>query len=147
MHNKHINTDAGLAVFFFQFRLVPRAGYVCRCAIKGGTKMNKLKRLFAGLVVCCLFSLPVSASTLCPDGQYHADGSCKLCPDGSYTTAPRCALAPDGNYIPDYGRGSRLAPDGRYIPETGSMVLCPDGNYYPGRSCRLMPDGRYMGAQ
>lgn len=110
-------------------------------------KMNKLKALLAGLVVCCLFSLPVSASTLCPDGQYHADGICKLCPDGSYTTAPRCTLAPSGNYVPDYGRGSRLTPAGSYIPETGSMVLCPDGNYYPGRSCRLMPNGHYMGGQ
>lgn len=93
------------------------------------------------------FSAPVFAATLCPDGQYHADGICKLCPDGSYTTAPRCALSPDGKYIPDYGRGSKLTPDGKYIPDTGSMVLCPDGNYYPGRSCRLLPDGRYIGVQ
>jgi len=85
--------------------------------------------------VLLTFSVPGIASTLCPDGQYHADGVCKLCPDGTYTTAPRCALAPDGKYIPDYGRGSTLTPDGRYIPDTGSMVLCPDGNFYPGQSC------------
>lgn len=114
---------------------------------KGELKMKKASVMFFLLLLCILFSLPVSASTLCPDGQYHADGSCKLCPDGSYTTAPRCSLAPDGNYTPDYGRGTRLTPNGNYIPETGSMVLCPDGNYYPGRSCRLMPDGRYMGSQ
>lgn len=109
--------------------------------------MRTLKRLFGALVMCSLFSLPVSAATLCPDGQYHADGICKLCPDGSWTTAPSCTLAPDGNYVPDYGRGTRLAPDGKYIPDTGSMVLCPDGNYYPGRNCRLLPDGRYIGMQ
>jgi hypothetical protein len=75
-----------------------------------------MKTVFVLLGVCIFLSSPVFAATLCPDGQYHADGVCKLCPDGSYTTAPRCALAPDGTYAPDYGRGTRLAPDGRYIP-------------------------------
>ncbi len=111
---------------------------------KGGGDMKHILLLAALLLT---LSAPVFASTLCPDGKYHADGACKLCPDGSYTTAPRCALAPDGQYVPDYGGGTRLSPKGNYIPETGRMVLCPDGNYYPGTSCRLMPDGRYIGVQ
>ncbi len=120
------------------------AGALKRLASEVYTMKETLLLLAAVLFI---FSAPAFSATLCPDGQYHADGACKLCPDGSYTTAPRCALAPDGKYIPDYGRGSKLAPDGRYIPDTGSMVLCPDGNYYPGRSCRLLPDGRYIGSQ
>ena len=112
-----------------------------------GNGGNTLKHTLLLAALLSSFSAPVLAATLCPDGQYHADGTCKLCPDGTYTTAPRCALAPDGNYLPDYGRGSKLAPDGRYIPNTGSMVLCSDGNYYPGRSCRLLPDSRYIGSQ
>lgn len=116
-----------------------------RWATQSGGLMSKVRSLLFVLLSATSFS--AASSTMCPDGQFHADGQCKLCPDGSWTTAPRCALAPDGNYVPDYGGGTRLAPDGRYIPNTGSMILCPDGNYYPGRSCRLLPDGRYVGAQ
>jgi len=107
---------------------------------------SKVAPLFA-VVLAVGWMGPVMAATLCPDGQYHANGICKLCPDGTYTTAPRCTLAPDGSYGPDYGRGFRLTPQGNYIPEVGSMVLCPDGNSYPGRTCRLLPDGRYIGVR
>jgi len=106
-----------------------------------------MKHILLLAVLPLIFSVPVLAATLCPDGQYHADGACKLCPDGLYTTAPSCTLAPDSQYVPDYGGGRRLTPKGNYIPETGRMVLCPDGNYYPGNSCRLLPDGRYIGVQ
>lgn len=122
-----------------------RAPHLLRWSTQSGGLMNKVRSLLFVLLSATSFS--AASSTMCPDGQFHADGQCKLCPDGSWTTAPRCALAPDGNYVPDYGGGTRLAPDGRYIPNTGSMILCPDGNYYPGRSCRLLPDGRYVGAQ
>jgi hypothetical protein len=81
-----------------------------------GNGGNSMKHTLLLAVLLSSFTAPVLAATLCPDGQYHADGACKLCPDGSYTTAPRCALAPDGNYVPDYGRGSKLAPDGGISP-------------------------------
>ena len=87
------------------------------------------------------------AATMCPDGKWHADGSCKMCPDGSWTTAPQCSLSPEGQWVPDYGGGQRMAPDGSWIPNTGSTTMCPDGRWVPGTHCVLLPDGRWMGAQ
>jgi hypothetical protein len=88
-----------------------------------------------------------NASTMCPDGKWHADGDCKMCPDGSYTTAPQCLLSPSGSYVPGYGGGLKLAPDGRWIPDTGSTVMCPNGKWAAGTHCVMLPDGRWIGQQ
>lgn len=87
------------------------------------------------------------ADTMCPDGNWHADGTCRICPDGSYTTAPQCVLAPSGGYVPGYGGGLKMTPDGNWIPDTGRMVMCPDGSWQAGSSCRMLPDGRWIGQQ
>lgn len=111
--------------------------------------MYAIRRLSAArLTALALAYLGIAqANTMCPDGQFHANGVCRICPDGSYTTAPQCVLAPNGQFVPGYGGGLRMTPNGNYIPDTGHMVLCPNGAYLPGTRCRLMPDGRYIGEQ
>lgn len=106
---------------------------------------KKVAARFAALA-CAVVGI-AQASTMCPDGSFHADGICKMCPDGSFTTAPQCVLAPSGRFVPGYGGGLKMTPDGNWIPNTGNMTLCPDGSYVPGARCRLTPDGHYIGEQ
>jgi hypothetical protein len=109
---------------------------------KGESKMKKVSLIFF-LLMFIFISLPVSASTLCPDGTYVAGDTCTLAPNGKYVGGRDSTLAPDGSYVG--GRqGSRLAPDGSYVGGSGQMHLCPDGSYVNG-NCRLTPNGKYVG--
>jgi hypothetical protein len=124
--------DTGMILFSFQLKTIN----------KGESKMKKVSVMFF-LLMFIFISLPVSASTLCPDGTYVAGDTCTLAPNGRYVGGEGSTLAPDGSYVG--GRqGSRLAPDGSYVGGSGQMHLCPDGSYVNG-NCRLTPNGKYVG--
>jgi hypothetical protein len=106
-----------------------------------------LRRVMVGLGCFMYMAMPANAATMCPDGRWHADGTCHMCPDGSWTTAPQCTMMPSGQFGPDYGAGHTLTPDGHWIPNTGAKTMCPDGHWAPGTHCVMTPDGHWMGAQ